>query len=144
MRVVEPSYLRPCLQCSGWALSSRPLRYYRLSWLLCSNSHGFRLCSAARNMLRRRSSIFSLLRQNCLSAKLAASSVATGPCSNNPMHILANNNLFHYFTMQITMHLLQFISLNSWKMLSLNHSLNHSIIQQPKKPFINSFIKTLI
>ena len=25
--------------------------------------------------------------------------------SPNPMPILANNNLFHYFTMQITMHL---------------------------------------
>ena len=33
-------------------------------------------------MLQRRSSTLSPLRQNCLSAKLAASSVAAGPCSN--------------------------------------------------------------
>ena len=83
MRVAEPSCLRHCLQCSGWSLSSQPLRYCRLPWLLCPNSHGFWLWYVARNMLRRRSFTLSLhLHQNCLSAKMAASSVAAGPCSN--------------------------------------------------------------
>ena len=34
MRVADPSCLRRCLKCSGWALSSRPLRYCLL-WLPC-------------------------------------------------------------------------------------------------------------
>ena len=95
MRVAEPSCLHHCLQCSGWALSSRLLRYSRLPWLLHLLRHGFRLCSVVGNVLQCCSSILSPLRQNCLSAKLAASSVAAGPCSNSPLTLTCGSPPSH-------------------------------------------------
>ena len=39
MRVADPSYIHRCLKCSGWALSSRPLRY-------CSSLTSLSRCSS--------------------------------------------------------------------------------------------------
>ena len=56
-------------------------------------------------MLRRRSSTLSPLRQNCLSAKLAASSVAAGPFSNTLLEEKPYNLMMFEYTNGFDLHL---------------------------------------
>ena len=98
MRVVEPSCLPP-LPSMQWVSSlflaaQLPLPLFDFP---ISKIHGFRLCSAAGTVLRRRSSILSSFPPKLISPpKLAASSVVAGPCSNSPLTLTCGSPSSHF------------------------------------------------